>query len=567
MINEKYDSRSSSKTSVVKSIDSLISWSIAEPSSGTSSESSSIPVNKEIQAGNPSIFNSRFPIDHTINSKLFLLLGDILELDVDAIVNPNGEWQQQRSVRGNTKENNASSSLFLKSGPEMLKSLQQQEPCKTGEARITKGFNLIARNVIHTIGPRYHETYKTAAESALHCSYRACLQTLKENGLRTIAFPPIYSEAKNYPCSQGVHIAVRTVRRFLEHWGEGIDAVIFVLEREQDYDLYRQVLPLYCPRNESEETAAIRLLPEDTGNEYGETVIEERKIRISTFPGMSGENSDDSESDGENHSTVGNISSTMIVPKVNYEIRKEEVIRSGLTQMERNPDFQRIPKLKEIQVASATIYSDADEEEKAVDHLSLSIERNYKYYLNLAQSTNLRYIDEMKLIYYAGNDSSGHPIVVAIGKKFSNFSSSEKELPLANNVDLLLMYIINLMDPIVQNQFSIVYLHSDMSSHKMPSFEWLRSLHDLFDIKYSKNIKNVYIVHPTLWLKLFFMFMSPFLNKVLKTRMNYLYSLQELFAIFPRAQLNLPNEIFIFDQLKNDVKWIPSSHESPHNEL
>lgn len=77
-----------------------------------------------------------------------------------------------------------------------------------------------------------------------------------------------------------------TIRRFLEHWGQGIESIIFCLPDLMEYNLYHKILPLYFPRNIREEIYSKQELPRDIGNEFGETVIEERKIKISAFPGL-----------------------------------------------------------------------------------------------------------------------------------------------------------------------------------------------------------------------------------------------------------------------------------------
>lgn len=94
----------------------------------------------------------------------------------------------------------------------------------------------------------------------------------------------INSEKRGYPPENGAHIAIRTVRRFLERFGEDIDLVIFCMDRDEDIVLYSSVLPLYFPRSSEEQSKVSELLPADTGNETGETVIEERKIRINATP-------------------------------------------------------------------------------------------------------------------------------------------------------------------------------------------------------------------------------------------------------------------------------------------
>ena len=82
------------------------------------------------------------------------------------------------------------------------------------------------------------------------------MRLLKENGLRSITFMCVYSEVKKYPREEAAHVALRTVRRFLEHWGEGVETVVFALENDEDMAIYERIFPLYFPRNSVEEKEA-----------------------------------------------------------------------------------------------------------------------------------------------------------------------------------------------------------------------------------------------------------------------------------------------------------------------
>jgi len=224
---------------------------------------------------------SKFPFDASLNGKVVLWKGDIITLSgVDAVVNSTNEAMTER--------NEVSKRIFSSAGKELQVAVQKLEGCKTGEARITPGFELKAKWVIHTVGPRFNDKYRIAAENALHNCYRNSLQALTENGGRSIAFSVINSEKRGYPPENGAHIAMRTVRRFLERYGNMVSLVIFCMESEIEYELYDKILWMYFPRNKGEESSAIKSLPEDTGNEIGETVVEERKIRILETPSTGG---------------------------------------------------------------------------------------------------------------------------------------------------------------------------------------------------------------------------------------------------------------------------------------
>jgi hypothetical protein len=87
-------------------------------------------------------------------------------------------------------------------------------------------------------------------------------------------------------CVCAVLLLAGTVRRFCEHFMDDVDRVAFVVNSSVDEGIYLELLPLYFPRSAQEEMYATMQLPEDTGNEWGESVIAERQIRIATIPGM-----------------------------------------------------------------------------------------------------------------------------------------------------------------------------------------------------------------------------------------------------------------------------------------
>jgi O-acetyl-ADP-ribose deacetylase (regulator of RNase III) len=215
-----------------------------------------------------------------LNQKILLWHGDLCALSVDAIVNTSNERLNDKT--------GISGRVFYLAGPQ-LASAVQGETCPTGDAVLTPGFNLHARNIIHTVGPRFSLKYQTAAENALHGCYRRTLEVLKDNGLHHIAFSVVNTDRKGFPRRPATHIALRTVRRFLERFGNGIETIVFCVASQEDLDVYTEILPLYFPRTQAEQDAVLPLLPADIGNDLGETVIQDRQIRISSMPGQSEE--------------------------------------------------------------------------------------------------------------------------------------------------------------------------------------------------------------------------------------------------------------------------------------
>ena len=140
-----------------------------------------------------------------------VVAGDITRLEVDAIVNAANE----RMLGGGGVDG----AIHRAAGPELLeacRAVPEVRPgvrCPTGEARITPGFRLPARYVVHTVGPVWHGGDHGEPERLASC-YRNSLALAVENGVRSIAFPAISCGIYGYPVDQAAAIAVREVRRF-----------------------------------------------------------------------------------------------------------------------------------------------------------------------------------------------------------------------------------------------------------------------------------------------------------------------------------------------------------------
>lgn len=157
---------------------------------------------------------------------------DITTLTVDAIVNA-----ANRTLLGGGGVDGA---IHWAAGPQLLAACVLLGGCKTGDAKITKGYRLPAKYVIHTVGPVWHGGAKGEPELLASC-YRRSLEIAAENGVCSIAFPCISTGVFGYPIDQAAAIAVRTVRETLKGLKLPLD-VTFCCFSSQDHEVYTALL-------------------------------------------------------------------------------------------------------------------------------------------------------------------------------------------------------------------------------------------------------------------------------------------------------------------------------------
>jgi len=168
-----------------------------------------------------------------MENRIEVIQGDITQLKVDAIVNA-----ANRSLLGGGGVDGA---IHRAAGPQLLEECRTLNRCETGEAKITKGYNLPAKHVIHTVGPVWHGGEKNEDKLLADC-YRNSLRLAVENDLRTIAFPAISTGVYRFPPERACKIAVKTARKFLAK-ESSIKKVIFCCFDAGTTSLYRQELP------------------------------------------------------------------------------------------------------------------------------------------------------------------------------------------------------------------------------------------------------------------------------------------------------------------------------------
>jgi O-acetyl-ADP-ribose deacetylase (regulator of RNase III) len=161
-----------------------------------------------------------------------IVKGDITTLNVDAIVNA-----ANTTLLGGGGVDGA---IHYAAGPELLEECRRLKGCPTGEARITSGYRLPARWIIHTVGPVWKGGNRDEAALLASC-YENSLRLAIERKLRSIAFPAISTGAYAYPLEEATEIAISKVRRFTKE-SEALDEVVFCCYSREDFSTYKKLM-------------------------------------------------------------------------------------------------------------------------------------------------------------------------------------------------------------------------------------------------------------------------------------------------------------------------------------
>lgn len=160
------------------------------------------------------------------------LKDDITKLEVDAIVNA-----ANTSLLGGGGVDGA---IHRAAGRSLLEECKTLNGCETGQSKITKGYNLPAKYVIHAVGPVWHSGNKNERELLKSC-YNTALNLAKENGIKTIAFPAISCGVYHFPLEEACNIATDTVREFIIK-NDCLEKVIFIDINDNIIEIYKRIL-------------------------------------------------------------------------------------------------------------------------------------------------------------------------------------------------------------------------------------------------------------------------------------------------------------------------------------
>ncbi|XP_013171522.1 PREDICTED: protein GDAP2 homolog [Papilio xuthus] len=434
--------------------------------------------------------------DERINQRLAFWQGDITALDVDAVTNTTDETLSECNA--------VSERIMHAAGPELKEEIITRGlECGTGEVVVTPGYQLRSRHVLHTVCPNYLPQYHTAAETSLHNCYKNVLSAACEVGARSLALCVVSTPRRNFPPDLAAHVALSTIRRYLET--SAVPGVVVVCACGVELSPLRALAPLYFPRSAREALAAAARLPPPRAD------LHDRRIRIIHNPHS---NSDSAEDDASACDSDAAAEAAAAFARACA------------------PDTQRLlaPHSPHTPHTPRRIH-DHDE---------------YERLLRRARSEDLSEISGIGCLYQSGVDRLGRPVVVFIGKWF----------PIGDiDLDKAMLYLIKLLEPIVRGDYVIAYFHTLASSANHPPFSWLKEVYTVLPYKYKKNLKAFYIVHPTFWTKMMTWWFTTFMAPAIKAKVHSLPGVEYLYSVMARDQLEVPAFVTEYDMTINGLHY------------
>lgn len=281
----------------------------------------------------------KFPINRSINRKMYLYLGEIYKLPCDAIV--------VGQVESLTDKNDGNDVIFTLAGIELEPELVSMAPCTTGDSVVTRGWQMPCEWIIHAVGPKYDERYLNASEHALFSAYKSALLLATEKEVQSLVIGTVYKQSKKYPRFEAAHVALRTVRKYLEHSvGDSLDRVMFCVNTQEDFEIYSALMHAYFPRSEEELQDQLNLLPIELGDEWGEIIIPDRVVKVSSGPQpLPAESLQQYKGYQEEKDTAS--TPTGPVKLGIRDVKPVGVMPRSMTQCDSDPDYARRKKVAE----------------------------------------------------------------------------------------------------------------------------------------------------------------------------------------------------------------------------
>jgi O-acetyl-ADP-ribose deacetylase (regulator of RNase III) len=174
--------------------------------------------------------------NESVSSRIAVIVGDITRQRVDAVVNA-----ANTTLLGGGGVDGA---IHRAAGPELLAECRTLGGCATGQAKITRGYKLPAKWIIHTVGPVWRGGNHDEDELLASC-YRSCFALVEQHGIKTVAFPSISTGAYGFPMDRAARIAVRETNDFLER-NQSVEKVILVCFGANAFEIHKAALRKDC---------------------------------------------------------------------------------------------------------------------------------------------------------------------------------------------------------------------------------------------------------------------------------------------------------------------------------
>ncbi|MBT4209957.1 MAG: O-acetyl-ADP-ribose deacetylase [Candidatus Komeilibacteria bacterium] len=167
-----------------------------------------------------------------MNTKITIKKGDITTINVDVIVNA-----ANPTLLGGGGVDGA---IHMAAGEDLLEECARLGGCHVGGAKITKGYNLPAKHIIHVVGPIYASD--DDPKGLLISCYEGSLDLARENNLKTIAFPAISTGVYGYPKDKAAKVAMDIVNKYIEKYQDAFDEIIFVVFDDLNHNIYKKLI-------------------------------------------------------------------------------------------------------------------------------------------------------------------------------------------------------------------------------------------------------------------------------------------------------------------------------------
>lgn len=461
-------------------------------------------------------------IDLSINNRIYLFQGDFYKIPFDAVIVGENEMVTDRVESG---------PLFALAGPETENEVAGNLPIQTGSSVICYGGNLCPF-IILSVGPKYDEKYITASTHALYTAYKtALLLAAQQPDIKTLAVCPIYLHSSKYPREAAAHLALRVIRRFLEHSiSHSFEKVVLCLP-EEDFNLYQLYMQAYFPRTRDEANGQIDIIPGDMGDEWGNIAIASRQVKITVGP-----------------KPVEGLVPTPIPLPPNTDKTEGPHRRLSLSGDNIFPPTWPAPR------SMTAAVGDVDAQRiKKINHELAKMTREdrlrSRFNILAAETADEDFSDvaSWNLLDIIGTDRRGRTVVAVYA---ANISTVSRGMLLTEDlIERIQAFVIQKMDALSCVPFVVVYFCSGIEVESCPDSSWVSALLDVLLLRYAPNLQGSFMVHASFALRMYLFLGNGFSD------FSVVDSLRSLNETIDVAAVNLPNFIKQIDKSLTNDNW------------